>query len=262
MLVAFGFLATWLPVELWTHSFPRLASSAYHQGVGAQRSWIDAAVGRDAHVGVLWSGGNDLSVWENEFWNRSVDRVYGLGGATLPGDMPETGVTADRSTGILHDAHGRPISDAYVLTSTSVALVGTRVASDPAKELVLYRVKAPARTTTQITGLYDEPVSPWSGGRVVWQRSQCTGGELDVRVSSDANLFRGTTQTLTIGGTTKARALRLVPSTSHRLVRVPLTSRGGVCRAAFAISPTRSPGGSDTRLLGLHFDVIHYLPPR
>jgi glycosyltransferase involved in cell wall biosynthesis len=265
VLVALGLLVTWLPVELWTHSFPRLASSAYSQGIGAdkQKSWIDAAVGRDAHVGVLWSGGNQLAVWENEFWNRSIDRVYGLGGAQLPGDMPEIKVTADRSTGVLRDARGRPISDAYVLTSSSVALVGTKVASDPAKELVLYRVAAPARTTTQVTGLYDEPANPWSNGHVVWQRAQCSGGELDVRVSSDTNLFKGTTQTLAIGGTARARTLRLVPATSHRLVRIPLTPRGGVCRVVFDISPTRSPGGSDTRQLGLHFEIpLSYTAPR
>ncbi len=261
VVVALGFLATWLPLQLWTHSFPRLASSAYHQGVGAQRSWIDAAVGRDAHVGVLWSGGNALAVWENEFWNRSVDRVYDLGSARLPGDMPEVRLTANRSTGVLHDAQGKPVSDRYVLTSSSVSLVGRKIASDPAKQLVLYEVATPVRTTTQITGLYDEPVSPWSRGLVVWRHSQCRGGTLEVRVSSDAQLFRGVTQTLAIGGTTTAHTLRLAPTTSHRLVRVPLEPKGGVCRVDFSITPTRSPGGSDPRQLGLHFDLIHYVQP-
>ena len=55
------------------------------------RSWIDGAVGRDAHVAMLWTGGNALAMWENEFWNRSVDRVYNLR-APLPGDMPSTHV--------------------------------------------------------------------------------------------------------------------------------------------------------------------------
>ena len=260
LLVALGFLVTWLPLQLWTHSFPRLASSAYDQGVGAHRSWIDAAVGRDAHVGILWSGGNTLGAWENEFWNRSVDHVYDLGSARLPGDMPATRLEADQATGVLRDVHGRPISDPYVLTSSAVELVGERIASDPAKKLVLYRVKAPARSTTQITGLYEDPVSPWSQGHVVWQRSECRGGELDVRISSDITLFRGVVQQLAVSGTTSPRTLRLVPaSTSHRLVRIPLEPRSGVCRVVFDITPTRSPGGSDTRQLGLHFDLIRYV---
>jgi glycosyltransferase involved in cell wall biosynthesis len=256
--VALGFLATWLPLQLWTHSFPRLGSSAYHQGIGGQRSWIDAAVGRDAHVGVLWSGGNVLAVWENEFWNRSVDRVYDLGGP-LPGDMPEVHVTADRSTGVLHDAHGRTVSEPYVLTHSSVELVGTPVASDPEKRLVLYRVKAPARTTTQITGLYDDPVSPWSTGHVTWRRVQCGGGALKVALRSDTTLFKGLTQTLAITGTTPALTLHLKP-TQQPTLRLPLTPVKGICRVDFRISPTRRPV-SDPRQLGLHFDVIRYVRP-
>ena len=106
-VVALGFLATWLPLEQWTHSFPRLATSAYAQGVGVkQKSWIDRTVGRDAHVAVLWSGGNALAVWENEFWNRSVRRVYDLG-TPLPGDMPSTRVAIEQSSGELLDDRRR-----------------------------------------------------------------------------------------------------------------------------------------------------------
>jgi glycosyltransferase involved in cell wall biosynthesis len=263
MIVAVGFLATWLPVELWTHSFPRLATSAYNQGVGPQqqRSWIDRAVGRDAHVAMLWTGGNALAMWENEFWNRSVDRVYNLR-APLPGDMPSTHVTVDEATGVLRDAKGRPIADPYVLSPTSVELVGKAIATDTAKGLVLYRVTPPARTTTQITGLYEEPVSPWSSGHVVWQRSNCRGGALSIAVRSDRTLFKGVKyQTIAVTGTTRARTRRLTPA-GHLSFLVPLTPRGGVCRVDFAISPTRSPGGSDTRTLGLHFDVLRYIRPK
>jgi hypothetical protein len=257
VVVALGFLVTWLPLQLWTHSFPRLGSSAYHQGIGGQRSWIDAAVGRDAHVGVVWSGGNVLAVWENEFWNRSVDRVYDLGGP-LPGDMPETHVTANRSTGVLHDADGHTVSEPYVLTHSSVELVGTPVASDPEKRLVLYRVEMPARTTTQITGLYDDT---WSTGHVAWRRSQCSGGVLKVALRSDTNLFKGVIQTLAISGTTPATTLHLAPS-QQPMLRLPLTPVNGVCRVDFRITPTRSPGASDPRQLGLHFDSIRYVHPK
>jgi glycosyltransferase involved in cell wall biosynthesis len=257
-VVALGFLVTWLPVQLWTHSFPRLGSSAYHQGIGAQRSWIDAAVGRDAHVAVLWSGGNQLGVWDNEFWNRSVDRVYDLGGP-LPGDMPEVRITTDRSTGVLHDAQGRTVTAPYVLTNRSVELVGSPIASDPEKHLVLYRVKKPARTTTQITGLYDDPVSPWSTGHVTWLRSQCLGGALKVALRSDTTLFKGVIQTLAISGTTPAKTLHLRPTQEPQL-RIPLTPVKGICRVDFRISPTRRPV-SDPRQLGLHFDSIVYVRP-
>ena len=261
-LVAVGFLLTWLPLELWTHSFPRLASSAYAQGVGKpDKSWIDRAVGRNAHVGVVFAGGNNLAVLENEFWNRSVDRVYGLG-ARLPGDMPEIETSVDPATGEL-----RGVTERYVLAPSTVQLVGTRIAADPAKELVLYRVTQPVRITTRVTGLYPTVpgVEAWSRGHVSWIHSQCTGGTLSVKVSSDAKLFAGTTSTVAISGTTTSRILTVSPTTVDRPITLKLTPSNGVCRVDFAISPTRVPakveaGNSDTRRLGLHFTQPVYTP--
>jgi Glycosyl transferases group 1/Dolichyl-phosphate-mannose-protein mannosyltransferase len=264
VLVAAGFLCTWLPVELWTHSFPRLASGSAAQGIGKDdRSWIDAAVGRDARVGVVWAGGNDLAVWENEFWNRSVDRVYGLG-ARLPGDMPEQQTSVDQSTGVLTG-----VTERYVLAPTTVQLVGTPIARDPAKQLVLYRVTPPARITTRVTGLY--PTTPgveaWSGGHVSWIHSDCsTGGTLTLKVSSDANLFAGTTSTIVVTGTTASQTYRITPQTVDRPITLHLDAHAGICRVDFAISPTRVPAriprmhSTDPRPLGLHFTPFLYTP--
>ena len=261
-LVAVGFLLTWLPVELWTHSFPRLASSAYAQGVGTkEKSWIDSAVGRNAHVGVIFAGGNDLSVFENEFWNRSIDRVYGLG-ARLPGDLPEMQTSVDAATGRL-----RGVTEPYVLAPSTVQLVGTRIAADPAKQLVLYRVSEPARVTTRVVGLYPTVpgVEAWSRGHVSWIRSECTGGTLAVKVSSDAQLFKNTVSTVTISGTTAAHTLTIPPSTVDRPITLKLVPQNGACRVDFAITPTRVPakveaGNHDTRHLGLHFTPPVYRP--
>ncbi|MDE3190132.1 MAG: glycosyltransferase family 4 protein [Acidobacteriota bacterium] len=262
VLVATGFLLTWLPLELWTHSFPRLASSAYAQGSGKKdKSWIDDAVGRNAHVGIIFAGGNDLSVLENEFWNRSVDRVYGLG-ARMAGDMPEIQTSVDPTTGDL-----RGVTDPYILAPSSVQLVGRPVATDPEKQLVLYRVAQPVRITTHVTGLYpaNPGQEPWSHGHVSWVRSQCTGGTLAVKVSSDANLFKGTTSTIAISGSTRPRTLTIAPTAVDRLVTLRLTPANGVCRVDFAVAPTRVParylpGNHDTRPLGLHFARFVYRP--
>jgi hypothetical protein len=142
------------------------------------------------------------------------------------------------------------------------------VARDPAKNLVLYRVSPPARTTEQITGLYDDPTRPWSTGQVTWQRVDCRGGALNVEVSSDTTLFHDVVQTLSISGTTKPRTLRIPPNTDHRLVKVPLVPQRGLCRVVFKISPTRVPANfpelqrNDQRRLGLHFDSRRYTPPK
>ena len=269
VLVALGFLATWIPLEQWKHGFPQLSKSALAQGIGrTDKSWIDSAVGRNAHVAVLWSGGNELSAWENEFWNRSVDRVYSLG-TPLPGDMPTVRVGALQSTGVLVGLGGKTITDPYVLASNSVDLVGKVVARDPAKQLKLYRVTSPARITTVVTGLYPTSagVSPWSNATPAWTQLQCAGGTLTVVVSSDTQLFKGAQQTIAVTGTTPARTIRISPSTDHRPLVFPLTPQHGVCRVAFDISPARRPsqfvkGSQDTRLLGLHFDAIRYSPPK
>ena len=263
VLVALGFLATWLPLEQWKHSFPRLSQSALAQGIGnADKTWIDHAAGGN-DVAVLFTGGNVLAVWENEFWNRDVDRVYELG-TTMPGDLPTTSLSVDRRTGVLRDAQGKPVAERYVLASSSLNLLGRAVARDPAKKLVLYRVTPPARTTQQIIGLYDDPFSPWSTGHVVWQRVHCSGGKLRVVVSSDVNLFKGTRQTLAVSGTTRPQTFHLTPKTDHRSLTFPLTPESGVCRVVFDISPTRIPANfpqlhlNDPRRLGLHFDLITY----
>jgi glycosyltransferase involved in cell wall biosynthesis len=261
-LVALGFLCTWLPVELWGHSFPRLASNAYAQGSGQRdKSWIDRAVGRDADVGVVFAGGNDLSIFENEFWNRSIDRVYGLG-ARLPGDLPEVQTSIDPTTGRLAG-----VTERYVLAPTSLQLVGKKIAVDPAKQLVLYRVSQPARVTTHVVGLYATVpgVEAWSRGHVTWIRSQCTGGTLTVKVSSDAKLFAGQPSTVAIAGATAARTLVVPPTTVDRLITLRLTPANGICRVDFTISPTRipakvEPGNTDTRRLGLHFTPFQYTP--
>ncbi|HET7571940.1 MAG TPA: glycosyltransferase family 4 protein [Gaiellaceae bacterium] len=264
-LVAAGFLATWLPLQLWTHSFPRLGASAAAQGIGrADRSWIDDAVGRDARVAVLWSGGNTLAVWENEFWNRSVRRVYDLG-TPLPGDMPSLPVSIDPGTGVLQTPGDGTIAERYVLVHQGTELRGTVVARDAAKGMTLYEVTPPARTTETVVGIYPD-VTKWSNAHPVWTRYQCRGGTLTVSVRSDAGLFKGVVQRLQVGGTTPAVVKRVPFDTSGETFRFPLSPRNGVCRVTFAISPARIPaehGGNpqDTRVLGLHFDVIRYSAP-
>jgi len=203
-------------------------------------------------------------VWENEFWNRSVSRVYELG-VHLGGDMPETDVSVERRSGVVHDEQGRPIQERYVLSSARVALVGRPIAEDSSKQLVLYRVTPPVRTTTQIRGLYPGTYHPWSGPHLTWTRAACTGGALTVTLESDNALFHGLVQTVAVSGTTGAHTLRIPATTPGRTFVLRLVPKHGVCTVSFAITPARRPSvvlhTSDTRLLGLHFDEIHYSPP-
>ena len=49
------------------------------------RDWIDRTVGSNAKVAAVWTGNTDkFTIWENEFFNRSVGTVYATG-PPLPG---------------------------------------------------------------------------------------------------------------------------------------------------------------------------------
>src|SRR5204862_3810929 len=120
LLVALGFLLTWLPFQLWIHSFPRLSSAAYSTGIGAERGWVDRAIGRDADVTLVYSGDNPYRGWENEFWNRSVRRVYDFGAPKLVSGAGESGLPVLQASGRLLDAGGDPVDVRYVHAGPSL----------------------------------------------------------------------------------------------------------------------------------------------
>jgi glycosyltransferase involved in cell wall biosynthesis len=263
-LVGAGFLLTWLPLEAWPNGFPQASVHFYDAGVATGTSWIDRTVGTNANVAVLWSGGSAIRIWQNEFWNRSIRRVYGLDGAELPGNMPQTNVTAQRSSSKLVDASGSPIDADYVLTDTRTPVVGQRVAGDPDHLLALYRVRKPARLALQITGWYDDS---WTGPEVRWTREQCAGGRLRLDARSDPGLFKGTVQLVAISGTTPSQTVVIHPNDQPRVVTVPLQPHNGKCSVDLKISPARIPANypklhiQDNRVLGVHVDYFTYLQP-
>ncbi|MFN2628489.1 MAG: glycosyltransferase [Gaiellaceae bacterium] len=261
VLVAAGFLATWLPLELWDFSFRGASVGALYQGIGTgvNRDWIDAAVGRHANVAVLTTDTRDpFATQENEFWNRSVRRVYHLGEA-LPGAMPEQRVTLDEATGAL-SSDGRPLDADYILTDSSAALIGRVVARDSrlaggnGPALVLVRASRPVRIGQRILGRYPDG---WSGRTLTFARTSCTGGTLEVELRTDTSTFPHG-QTVQISGTTGRRLVRLRQGGVDVAVSVPLRAERGVCRALFTVTPARIPGPQDPRVLGARFDRIAF----
>jgi hypothetical protein len=261
-LVAAGFLSVWLPLQLWDYGFPKAAEGAWFQGIGrGDRDWIDARVGRDADVAAIWTGRgtNYFTIWENEFFNRSLRRVYDLG-TPLPGEMPEIPLHVDRASGELRTPEGRPLRARYVLTDALLRLEGRVLARNSLRDLVLVEPRGRARLTLRITGLY--PNDTWSGPEAEWIRTDCNGGSLTVRVSSDPSLFpRG--QTITAHSGSVTRVFRLSPK-QERSFTVPIPGR---CDVRFAVTPTAVPaetlpGSSDTRRLGVHFNAFDYRPKR
>jgi glycosyltransferase involved in cell wall biosynthesis len=265
-LVAVGFLLTWLPLEAWPRGFPQASVHQYDAAVAAGTSWIDRAVGTNANVAVLWSGGSAIRVWENEFWNRSIRGVYGLDGAELAGGMPQANVTARPSTSELVDGKGRPLDADYVLTDTRAPVVGTRVATDEDHQLALYRVRGPVRLAFRITGWYDDG---WTGSEVTWSRGQCAAGAgLRFDVHGDAGLFKGVVQHVAVSGTTQAQTFAVHPGDEPRVHTLDLQPSNGHCTVHFRISPVRVPAdypqlhNQDNRLLGVRIDYFTYRPRR
>jgi hypothetical protein len=242
-------------IERFGHGFPKASIGALYQGITVpKRDWIDRAVGRDADVAFVFSGAHPteqpLTLWENEFFNRSIGPVYDLKQQSM-GGLPEMHVT-QRPDGVLL-AHGKPLRNQFVLSEAAVPLAGQVVARDELKGMVLRKTDGLVRIGYRVNGIY--PNDTWSGPRVTYTRLRCRGGSVTTELASDANLF-SRPQTVSAGG----RGVTFDPSESAHLT-VPFRPRNGVCRVVFTVTPTAVPGGADPRVLGAHFLTFLYNAP-
>jgi hypothetical protein len=232
---------------------------ALFQGVTRpERDWVDRAVGQDTRVAVLWSGRLDVAtVYENEFFSRSVGRVYSLG-PPMGGGLVYGVLAVEGSTGRLLDADRRPVRMPYALVDDTVPLAGGLVDRDRRKGLRVLRTPGVLHVTHQVDGVYDDG---WTGANAIYVRYDCRGGTLRVVAESDPKLFRRR-QTIVarVGGRVAART-RIPPDGVAR-VSVPLRPRAGRCSVAFHVSPTAVPGPGDSRRLGTHLRRLDYVAPR
>ena len=244
------------PIHAGPHGMEQAAADALFEGIRVpERDWIDRAVPAGAEVAALWTGRTHrFTVNQNEFFSRSVGPVYTLGGP-MPGGFPETAVSVDESSGEVRGGD-ETIQSEYAYTDGSVALDGEPVARDVGLGLTLYRTDGPLISTTSVEGVYNDQ---WSGPEVTYRRVRCEGGTLTVALDSDPGLFdEPQTVTATSGG--NRTFIRVEPAEATRM-RVPLASEDGVCTVSFTVSPTKSPGGGDTRELGVHFRAFDYAAP-
>jgi glycosyltransferase involved in cell wall biosynthesis/4-amino-4-deoxy-L-arabinose transferase-like glycosyltransferase len=262
-LVALGFFLTWLPLQFWIHSFPRLSNVTYTTGVSKSKGWIDHAVGRNADVSIVWTRDNPYRGWENEFWNASVKHAYDLGPDTLIAGADEPRLTVQSSTGFLLDPQGKRVRAQYVLADPAAQIEGTPVAADTDRAFVLYRVNGFLRTATQIEGWHGDS---WTGPQVSWLRRGCLRGTLAIPVHTDQILFANVVQHIAVTGTTPRPFTVALPSTASKTIDVPLIPVKGVCRVQLAISPTRRPSAypalnnPDPRDLGVLVTGFQYTP--
>jgi hypothetical protein len=243
-------------IERFDHGFPKASIGALYQGIATSpRDWVDAAVGRNADVAFVFSGRDRThhpdTLWENEFYNRSIGPVYDLRQPSM-GGLPETKVT-ERADGVLI-ADGKPVRHRYVLSEETVPLGGPVVARDELKGMALRKTEGFVRIAYRVEGLY--PNDTWSGRRVTYTRLRCAGGRVTAVLTSDQKLF-SRPQTVAAAG----KSVTFRPDREATLT-VPLQrASDGTCRVVFTVRPTAVPGPADRRVLGVHFLQFRYAAP-
>jgi hypothetical protein len=229
-------------------------------GVQARRDWIDLAVGTTKpRVTAIWTGApgvNFVTLWDNEFFNRSVGPVYNLHGP--PDGLPQETITINPRNGAARDLSGNVVRAQYVLTDKSLKVAGRVVAEDPVGT-VLYRVGGPVRLVRRLDGVYPDS---WSGPTAGYTRQPCVSGTLSVVLAGYARLQP---RPVTVVARSAGRVVRIVvPPTGPRTIAIPLRPENNFCQVAFSISPTAVPaqvfGGTDTRELGIRFTRVSFRP--
>jgi uncharacterized membrane protein len=122
-----------------------ISAQARRLGIGnhTASSWIDSITGPNADVATLWSGSGTGSwkrwytVWESEFFNKSLRRVYVLH-EPMQYELPQ--IRVSESGGRLYLPNDKPLVAQYVLTDARTSVAGTRVGADASTRMVLYRV--------------------------------------------------------------------------------------------------------------------------
>ena len=248
LVVPFGLAL--LAIQPVDSRMQRASVGAVFQGITRpDRDWITAIVGSSdpTKVAVVWTGATDrLTVNENEFFNRDVGAVYTTSGP-VPGGLAQTPISLDRATG-RYEAAGDPVDVADALVDTTLPFAGRQIGADPKKGLRLLRVDGPLRLRYTTSGLYPDT---WSTRHVTFRRYACTPATLTVTLSSDVHLYRTPQRVQAAVEGAPVAAVASVPPDATVTMRIPLRS---ACVVRFLIPRTKSPGPSDRRRLGVHFD--------
>jgi hypothetical protein len=228
-------------------------------GIQARPDWIDRAVGTRPDVAALWSGrAAYVTLWDNEFFNRSVGKVYNFFGA--PDGLPQETVALQPSGAVTYLS--RPVTAHYVLADASLILSGKPVARDNGLAMTVYRVGGPIEVRGQLEGIYPDL---WSGPAVTYAEYNCSGGTVTARMTGDPKSHPFVQKiTATVG---KRHFLKIVrPGQVDVPFSVPVVPDAQrACRVDYSVSPTAVPNATiqngDTRTLGIRFERVIYRPP-
>lgn len=239
-------------------------------GVG-DVNWIDDRVGTDAKVVFVNDQGLDgdpHSLWQTEFWNRSVHPVLNL---AVPQDVLGRTATLDPGTGRIAAVEPDVASDAgtasYAVGPATLDLAGKVLVRSG--RLVLYRVDQPLRVARVSSGI---DADGWTADTASLTQFATPGnrpGILVIRLQRPRIGVRldPASVKITAGPLVGANApaptverLVTVPSGKTRFVSIPI--RGLPFHVGLTVSPTFSPAelglSGDVRKLGVlaSFNVV------
>jgi hypothetical protein len=240
-------------------------ATRYAGGLAGDPSWIDQAVGKKARVQFLYTTDIDIDqhiLWQSEFWNRSMRRVYGV--TSQDPSIPDLSAPLDPATGLIRPNLPVGSPDAqprYVVAGSNVAVAGKRIAQ--AGSLALFRVKRPLGLASLVSGIQPDA---WTGATADYTRFRDLGSRrLNVlvwrpRLSGPPPAHVTiTVAPLRKGSAPETKRWTLQNGKRH-LFALHLPS--GPFRVHLAVDPTFSPsqyGLADTRTLGVQ--VSFNLPP-
>ncbi len=238
----------------------KASTSAVAQGITGPRDWIDQTVGAGAEVAVLYPGASEpLRVWENEFFNRSIQLIYSIG-VPMPGGLPDTVVNANPNGSIVNRP-GFPVAADYVLVDFSTSVVGTVIARDAGTGMTLVRASGPLRLSQAVSGVY---LDHWTGSQASFTKYDCHGGSVSVSIWLDTFLRTDTVIVTPIIDGKAMPDVSIVPGAPPTVVETRVAPTSGQCQVNYVVASTVVPsqltGSSDTRNLGVLMDDFSYTP--
>jgi len=233
-------------------------------GLVGDPSWIDHAVGRNARVEFLYTTDIEADphiLWQSEFWNRSVRRVFGV--TSQDPSIPDISAPLDPATGKIVPSlppGSLDLGPRYVVAAKNVDVVGTPITS--AGLLTLYRVRSPLRLGALSSGI---TADGWTGpsasytsygsGRAAHEIVTVSRPKLNGPPPAHVTVVVGRLAVVngapSIGTVWARRTWTVQNGTAHRF---DLPLRGGPFQVQMAVSPTFVPsqyGLPDSRTLGV-----------
>ena len=220
-------------------------------------SWVDQRIGSGGDATFLLGTTSEtwpetLSLWQMEFWNRSLHSVYNLS-TPEPAGGPETPARVDPANGlIVSTTSSKPLKARNIISSLAFGLDGRLIAARP--PFALYRTKGPLRVAQETTGIYGDG---WMSADAAYTRFAVDApGRIEVTLTRTAWSGQDVPGNVRIelaplGGKPLAIRRWVIHTGSARVFTIPTPRRR--FQVTIHISPTFSPsqfGQPDTRQLG------------